>query len=192
MPVMWQSAGLEMVGVLECWSLLETQSVGRLAVAIRNHPDIFPVNYLVDDETIVFRTNPGMKLAAAIAGDSVAFEVDEHDPESGVGWSVVVTGEAREVKRLDDLVRIEELPLTPAAPGHKNRWVRIHPLSVTGRRIPARSPQQSTHPEHQRVPPGRERSPVDDRPQDVEPSSPVPSAPLAEGIEMVWPQALQR
>ncbi len=138
MTMLWQSAGLEIVGQAECWSLLETQSLGRLAVAIRNHPDIFPVNYLVDDETIVFRTNPGMKLAAAIAGDSVAFEVDEHDPETGVGWSVVVTGEAREVKRLDDLVRIEELPLVPAAPGHKNRWVRIHLLSITGRRLPGR------------------------------------------------------
>ncbi len=136
MPVMWQSAGLEVLGERECWSLLEAQSLGRLAVAVRNHPDIFPINYLVDDETIVFRTNPGMKLAAAIAGNSVAFEVDEHDRETGVGWSVVITGEAREIKRLDDLVRIEELPLVTAAPGHKNRWVRIHPLSVTGRRIP--------------------------------------------------------
>ena len=188
MPVMWQSAGLEMVGVLECWSLLETQSVGRLAVAIRNHPDIFPVNYLVDDETIIFRTNPGMKLAAAIAGECVAFEVDEHDPESGVGWSVVVTGEAREVKRLDDLVRIEELPLTPAAPGHKNRWVRIHPLSVTGRRIPARGPQRSADPERNtQVLPHRKRSRENDHPQDVGTSSAVPSAPLAEGIELVWP-----
>ena len=135
MPALWKSSVLELVGAVECWSLLETQSVGRLAVAIRNHADIFPVNYLVDDETIVFRTNPGMKLAAAIAGDSVAFEVHEYDPETGVGWSVVVTGEAREVKRLDDLVRIEGLPLVPAAPGHKNRWIRIHPLSVTGRRL---------------------------------------------------------
>lgn len=136
MTMLWQSAGLEVVGEAECWSLLETQAVGRLAVAIRNHPDIFPVNFLVDDETIVFRTDPGMKLAAATAGESVAFEVDEYDPETGRGWSVVVTGEAREVKKLEELVQIEELPLVPAAAGRKNRWVRIHPLSITGRRIP--------------------------------------------------------
>ena len=135
--MLWQAAGLEAVRELECWSLLETQSVGRLAVAIRNNPDIFPVNYLVDDGTIVFRTDPGFKLAAATAGESVAFEVDEYDPETGLGWSVVVSGEAREVKKLEDLIRIEELPLVPAAPGRKNRWVRIHPLSVTGRRLPA-------------------------------------------------------
>jgi len=136
MTMLWQSAGLEVVGEAECWSLLETQPVGRLAVAIRNHPDIFPVNYLVDAETIVFRTDPGIKLAAATAGESVAFEADHYDAETGEGWSVVVSGEAREVKKLDDLVHIEELPLVPAAGGRKNRWVRIHPLSVTGRRIP--------------------------------------------------------
>lgn len=136
MSALWQSTGLELVGVPECWSLLETQSVGRLAVAIRNRPDIFPINYLVDDETIVFRTNPGMKLAAAIGGESVAFEVDVYDPGTGAGWSVVVTGEAVQVKTLDELLRVEELPLEPAAPGQKNRWVRIHPLSVTGRRLP--------------------------------------------------------
>lgn len=137
MTMLWQSAGLEVVGEAECWALLETQPVGRLAVAIRNHPDIFPVNYLVDEKTIVFRTDPGIKLAAATAGASVAFEADFYDPETGEGWSVVVSGEAREVRKLEDQVRIEELPLVPAAGGRKNRWVRIHPLSISGRRLPS-------------------------------------------------------
>jgi nitroimidazol reductase NimA-like FMN-containing flavoprotein (pyridoxamine 5'-phosphate oxidase superfamily) len=136
MTMLWQSAGLEVLGEAEAWSLLASQPVGRLAVAIRNHPDIFPVNYLVDDHTIVFRTDPGVKLAAATAGSSVAFEADHYEPSTGAGWSVVVTGEAREVKKLDDQVRIEKLPLVPAAAGRKNRWVRIHPLSISGRRIP--------------------------------------------------------
>ena len=135
MTMLWQSAGLEIVGQAECWSLLQTQSLGRLAVAIRNHPDIFPINYLVHDETIVFRTDPGVKLAAATAGDSVAFEVDKYNPATGRGWSVVVIGAAREVKRVEDVMRIEDLPLFPAASGRKNRWVRIHPVNVTGRRL---------------------------------------------------------
>ena len=139
MSMLWQSAGLEIVGELECWSLLETQPVGRLAVSIDNCPDIFPVNFLVDDGTIVFRTGPGTKLSAAIMGRSVAFEVDQYDADTGCAWSVVVAGEARELKKPDEVARVEELPLVPAAPGHKNRWVRIYPLSVTGRRIPAAS-----------------------------------------------------
>ena len=136
MTLLWQSAGLEILSADECWDLLESQPVGRLAVAVRNHPDIFPVNYIVDDRTVVFRTDPGMKLAAAVAGESVAFEIDDYDAERGVGWSVVLTGEAREISKLEEVVRVESLPLVPAVAGRKNRWVRIHPLSVTGRRIP--------------------------------------------------------
>ncbi|MEO8330084.1 MAG: pyridoxamine 5'-phosphate oxidase family protein, partial [Candidatus Nanopelagicales bacterium] len=31
-----------------CWSLLRLADVGRLAVIVDAHPDIFPVNYAVD------------------------------------------------------------------------------------------------------------------------------------------------
>jgi len=144
MTRLWQTAGLEVISEAECWSLLKTQTLGRLAVAIRNHPDIFPVNYLVDDETIVFRTDPGIKLAAATVGESVAFEVDKYDPASGKGWSVVVSGGAREMKKLEDVMRVEDLPLFPADSGRKNRWVRIYPLSVTGRRLPASPTDEPT------------------------------------------------
>ena len=138
MTLLWQSPGLEILHEPECWSLLETQTLGRLAVAVRNRPDIFPVNYVVDDETIVFRTAPGMKLAAlSVSEAGVAFEVDDYDPSTGIGWSVVLWGGAHEVKTLEEVVRVEELPLVPAVPGHKNRWVRIRPTTVTGRRIPA-------------------------------------------------------
>jgi nitroimidazol reductase NimA-like FMN-containing flavoprotein (pyridoxamine 5'-phosphate oxidase superfamily) len=33
----------------DCWQLLRDHEVGRLAVSIANHPDIFPINYVVDD-----------------------------------------------------------------------------------------------------------------------------------------------
>ena len=71
----------ETLGPMECWLLLGQSEVGRLAVAIRNRPDIFPVNYAVDGESIVINTAPGTKLAAAVLGRSVAFEVDLIDPE---------------------------------------------------------------------------------------------------------------
>jgi nitroimidazol reductase NimA-like FMN-containing flavoprotein (pyridoxamine 5'-phosphate oxidase superfamily) len=40
----------------------------------------------------------------------VAFEVDDIDPVSHTGWSVVVTGSARELSALDDLERLRSLP----------------------------------------------------------------------------------
>jgi hypothetical protein len=36
--------------------LLRSAEVGRLAVSVADHPDIFPINYLVDHGTIVFWT----------------------------------------------------------------------------------------------------------------------------------------
>jgi uncharacterized protein len=48
-----------------CWALLRTTSVGRLAVWVEDHPDIFPVNYAVDHGTVAFRSGAGTKVSAA-------------------------------------------------------------------------------------------------------------------------------
>ena len=48
------------------------------------HPQIFPVTYVVDGESIVFRTAAGTKLAATRDAE-VAFEVDSYDASHGVG-----------------------------------------------------------------------------------------------------------
>ena len=130
-------AGLEPMSEQECWELLGKGVVGRLAVAIDGHPDVFPVNYVVDDSTIVIRSAPGTKLAAAVLGRGVAFEIDETDAEHRVGWSVVVHGKAHEVERLDEMVAVADLPVEPWAPGLKGHFIRIEPSKVTGRRLSA-------------------------------------------------------
>ena len=118
-----------------CWQLLRDHEVGRLAVAIANHPDIFPINYLVDRGTIVFRTNEGTKLAGAVLGLAVAFEIDGYDPQAGEAWSVVVKGRAVEVEQLLGRFEVADLPLFPWHAGPKYRIVRIEPDDVTGRRF---------------------------------------------------------
>jgi hypothetical protein len=45
----------------ECWAMLRTVSVGRLAVLSDGRPDIFPINYTVDGGTLVFRTGEGSR-----------------------------------------------------------------------------------------------------------------------------------
>ena len=77
-----------------CLDLLRTCEVGRLAVSITDLPDIFPINYVVDRGNLVFRTAEGAKLAAALVGRGVAFEVDGYDADAGEAWSVVVKGYA--------------------------------------------------------------------------------------------------
>lgn len=123
------------LGPVECWHLLETTDVGRLAVAIRNRPDIFPVNYAVDDQTVVINTAPGTKLAAAVLGRAVAFEADVLDPITQTGWSVVVKGTASEVDDIEGLISAQHLGIQSWVPTDKRRYLRIIPDSVTGRRI---------------------------------------------------------
>lgn len=122
----------------QCWQLLTGKRVGRLAVSINDRPDIFPVNFLVVDRTLLVRTAPGLKLAAATLGRGVAFEVDALDEDAHSGWSVVIQGTATEIENLEELLDAESLPVEPWASGAKNRFLRIAPSMVTGRRIPAR------------------------------------------------------
>jgi nitroimidazol reductase NimA-like FMN-containing flavoprotein (pyridoxamine 5'-phosphate oxidase superfamily) len=124
----------------QCWTLLRSSEVGRLAVAIADRPDIFPINFVVDHGSIVFRTAEGTKLAAAVLGCAVAFEADGYDAGSEEAWSVVVKGSAREIEAMHELFDVVELPLLPWHTGPKHRYVRITPVDVTGRRFSVADP----------------------------------------------------
>ena len=128
-------SGVAVLSPAECWALLRDVEVGRLAVAVAGHPDIFPVNYLVDHATLVFRTAEGSKLAAVATSATVAFEVDGYDLAKGLAWSVVVKGQAREIKTLHDVVESVAFPLFPWQVGPKQRYVRIVPDEISGRRF---------------------------------------------------------
>lgn len=127
------NAGTEL-SATESWALLRQAVVGRLALIVDERPEIFPVNYLVDHGSVVFRTAVGTKFAGAI-GHWVAFEVDGYELEKASAWSVVVKGKAQEVNRLYDMLDMVELPLFPWHLGPKPHFVRIEPDSISGRRF---------------------------------------------------------
>jgi len=127
--------GMTILDTDTCLGLLGTSEVGRLAVSIKEHPDIFPINYVVDRGTIVFRSAEGTKLAAALLGRGVAFEVDGYDPAAGEAWSVVVKGYAVEIEKMYEMFDALALPLFPWHAGPKHRFVRIEPVEITGRRF---------------------------------------------------------
>ena len=124
----------------ECWALLRTVSVGRLAVLVDGRPDIFPVNFTVDGGTLVFRTSQGTKLSAASGDAPVAVEADGVDSETGLAWSVVIKGTAALVKSTEDVLETSRLYLFPWQAGRKDAFVRITPDSVTGRRFKVTDP----------------------------------------------------
>jgi hypothetical protein len=124
----------------ECMDLLGSASVGRLGVTIDALPAVLPVNFVVSEGAVVFRTVPGTKLDAATHGAVVAFEADAYGTsEDPQGWSVLVRGLAHEVTEPDDLAAARQLPLESwAFDGGADRFVRIEPSLVTGRRVVGR------------------------------------------------------
>ncbi len=127
--------GIATLDTSTCLDLLRSSEVGRLAVSITDHPDIFPINYVVDHGRIVFRTAEGTKLAAALLGRGIAFEVDGYNPDAGEAWSVVIKGYATEIERMDEYFDALDLPLFPWHAGSKHRFVRIEPVEISGRRF---------------------------------------------------------
>jgi uncharacterized protein len=127
--------GTEVLETNVCLQLLRDSEVGRLAVSITDHPDIFPVNYVVEHGTVVFRTAEGTKLAASVLGRAVAFEIDGYDPDGGDAWSVVIKGHATEIERMQDVFDALDLPLFPWHASPKHRFVRIEPFDISGRRF---------------------------------------------------------
>jgi nitroimidazol reductase NimA-like FMN-containing flavoprotein (pyridoxamine 5'-phosphate oxidase superfamily) len=125
---------LEELAERECVELLATQVVGRVAVVVDGRASVFPVNYVLDRRHIVFRTDEGIKLAAARAGSMVTFEVDRSDPMYHTGWSVMATGQLEEVTDPEDLGRVRGLPVRAWGRSGQH-WVRMPIASISGRRI---------------------------------------------------------
>jgi nitroimidazol reductase NimA-like FMN-containing flavoprotein (pyridoxamine 5'-phosphate oxidase superfamily) len=132
---------IETLSEQQCRELLALRDVGRIAFPLGDDIEIFPINYATDGVIVVFRTSAGTKLAQA-TGSRVAFEVDEWDAASNVGWSVVLKGVAEEVAGGDPFsAALRSRPVVPLAPGERDCWIAIYPAQVSGRRF--RRGQQS-------------------------------------------------
>jgi uncharacterized protein len=125
------------LGPNDCVALLSTTSIGRLAVCTPMGPQIFPLNYAVDQNSIVFRTTPYSTLGTLGWGQNVAFEVDHLDFVEHEGWSVVVKGRADIIDDPKEIDRLRELGLDPHAwaGGLRRLYVRLPWREITGRAV---------------------------------------------------------
>src|SRR5215210_4304688 len=121
-------SGIELVDRDDCLDLLRGEQVGRVGVVVGRQPLIFPVNYAVLDETVVFRSAPGSKLDAGPRSPA-CFEVDDFDRSMRTGWSVLVVGRLEEVDEHDSAQRLllGTVDLTPWVPGVRYHWMRLFP-----------------------------------------------------------------
>lgn len=123
MKIVDARTGIEMLDREQCLRLLAEVEIGRLAVLDGSTPIIFPFNYRLDGDAIVFRTAPGTKLHHG-PRSAASFEIDRFDREHRSGWSVVVVG------RLEEVTHYENARMSVSA-----RWVSTpgpQPRSRTG------------------------------------------------------------
>ncbi|MER5436463.1 pyridoxamine 5'-phosphate oxidase family protein [Streptomyces sp. NPDC002588] len=137
---------VELDGV-EALRLLGSVSLGRVVFTRHALPTVRPVNHVLVDGDIVIRTHGDATLARYTRqtegeGAVVAYEADDIDPDTHLGWSVVVTGYARLVTDLRELARYQAL-LRPWASQRMDHAVRISPDLVTGVRLTADDPSTS-------------------------------------------------
>ena len=121
----------------ECRKLLATRQLGRIGLKGGPFPLILPVNYVLDGNEVVIRTD-SEKITTAADHTRVAFEVDDVDERTRSGWSVLVQALAEEVTGAHDVPPEECRRSTSSsrrAPGEHGHWIRLIPKVVTGRRI---------------------------------------------------------
>ena len=126
------------------WQLLSSGALGRLALSVSGRVDIFPVNYVVHEGKVYFRTAEGSKLVELTIHRDVAFEVDEIAEKSG--WSVIVHGTARRLQKLSEVAAADELPLRSWLTTPKFNYVEITPTETSTDRTcsPPNPPRSSS------------------------------------------------
>ena len=119
------------LAIAECWELLTTVPIGRLAVAIDGEaPLVVPVNHVVEGLTVVFRSSPGTKLDE-LKRKVVSFQADDIDATHHRGWSVLIRGVAVIEPRTVGIAEPH-----PWAGLHRcTTQVRIWPEHVSGRYV---------------------------------------------------------
>lgn len=110
----------------ECLRLLRGGEVGRVVWQDGDGLSVLPVNYRVIGDSVVFQTNAASTLARLVEPTRVAFQVDEVDHATAIGWSVLVRGTSG-ARDAGDVVSF--LPQDPAI------GVAVRIEEVTGRVI---------------------------------------------------------
>ena len=117
----------------EAWNLLSSVALGRLVTYFGGQLEIFPVNFVAQKGSVLFRTAEGTKLFTTVMNDRVLFEADDHTVAEG--WSVVIRGTAKMLSSAEDIREADQAGLMPWVPTEKLRYVRVTPTEISARRF---------------------------------------------------------
>jgi hypothetical protein len=133
-PPFGTSRRFQELGRQQCYQLLATHEVARVAWQAAETLQILPVTYALLEGALYFRTSPHSILSELARPTEVAIEVDELDEERRTGWSVVVHGRSASVTLHGNLGQRPELEsLLPWAAGLRTLVVRVVPYDISGR-----------------------------------------------------------
>ncbi len=128
-------ARLQIMDRDECLARLKRHRVARIGYVEAGWPTVVPVNYRLHHGDIFIRSLAGAKLRVAERGDTVCLELDGYDEALRTGWSVIAHGNLEVIG--DPAVLSEAWANDPepwvASPDW--RWLRLIPISITGREV---------------------------------------------------------
>lgn len=121
----------------ECRELLSTTTVGQIAFVNDDGQQLVPVNFVLVDGAIYFRTlSDGFLAQLARNHDDIAFGVDHHADNYRHGWNVTVKGAASEAEDRATINLVLAHPrLRPWAGGIRPMVIRVSIDSIAGRRV---------------------------------------------------------
>jgi len=126
---------LEALDADECWRLIATQGIARVAFVVDGEPAVLPVTFAAVQPLVIFRTAAGSAFDRLVRDAEVAFEVDCADPAYHSGWSVVGRGVARRLEGRLSVSELSALRLRPWGLQVAPSWIGVELAEVTGRRI---------------------------------------------------------
>jgi hypothetical protein len=129
---------LEALPRAESMRLLSTVSLGRLVFTHLALPAIRPVNHAVRGDQLIIRAYLGTAINAAVGdrGTVVAYEADLIDPDTHLGWSVIIVGLATRLTDPAEADRYREL-LRPWVVDGRDEIITIQADMVDGFRLVA-------------------------------------------------------
>ncbi len=115
-------------------ALLAGIEVGRIAWSDGGRVMVFPLNFVLEGDSIFVRTPSEAILAAARTHPTLTFQGDDFEPGVRTGWTVLVSGPAEEVEPGAEADRVGEL-VKPWRGNGSLRVLRIRVETVSGRRL---------------------------------------------------------
>ncbi len=131
---------LERLGEAECRELLATGGIGRLVFTSRYGPTALPVNYKIDEGSLVLGTwdpvfDEDLRTGIADADYQVAVEADQIDPQERRGWIVMARGAAHHLDTEAERAPVIDAGLEPWIEEVPAHYIRVTPTSLFGVRV---------------------------------------------------------